>query len=135
MAQAARLIINASPAAHVDGGAPPGAAELARRTGSGSPGQHRAARDRAPDRRRRAVNDRQPTGGPDLLLGLAGRRRWASAPCCGAAAAASAWLTGHRVPSTPGLLAGYPAFAHLGDPRGLVGARSGRRLSTGPSLS
>ena len=29
VAQAARLIINASPAAHVDGGAPPGAAELA----------------------------------------------------------------------------------------------------------
>jgi hypothetical protein len=29
VAQAARLIINASPAAHLDGGAPPGGAELA----------------------------------------------------------------------------------------------------------
>ena len=60
------------------------------------------------------MNDRQPTGGPDLLLGLAagalglGVVLWS-------AAAASAWLSGHR-PLHPSLLDGYRAFTHLADP-------------------
>ena len=60
------------------------------------------------------MNDRQPSGGPDLLLGLAagalglGVVLWS-------AAAASAWLSGHR-PLHPSLFDGYRAFTHLGDP-------------------
>ncbi len=73
VAQAARLIIDQSPAARVGGGAPPGAAELvsaarARRASDQLPGARGPKRDA---RAHRAVNDRQPSGGTDLVLGLA----------------------------------------------------------------
>ena len=105
---------HASPAAH-DTGRPAGPAELATAALADKPGPTtgRSAR-RVPCRSNLAVNDRQPTGGPDLLLRLA-----AAALGLGivpwSAAAASAWLSGHR-PLHPGLLDGYWPFTHLGDP-------------------
>ncbi len=58
--------------------------------------------------------DRQPSAGTDValagLLGTAGL-----AGLLYAAAAASAWLAGDHLPHA-GLLAGFVAFAHLGDP-------------------
>jgi type IV secretion system protein VirD4 len=60
------------------------------------------------------MTDHQPSGGTDTalvaLLGAAGL-----AGVLYAGAAGSAWVAGHRLPHA-GLLAGFLAFAHLGDP-------------------
>jgi len=69
------------------------------------------------------MTDHQPSGGTDAalvaLLGAAGL-----AGVLYAGAACSAWVAGHRLPRA-GLLAGFVAFAHLGDPSAAWGAPVG----------